>query len=186
MAKERPRPQPRPAVAAERHGLSGPARPDDALIPARHRADALIHELLHAFTLVGFGRVDVALGIGRDAVHAVELTRLTAAVAECGELLERLAQNDAYALVLAVGHDHVSLARIPRERDVPHGAGTQGIPGVERLLHELAFCREDLQPVVLAVTDVDQPVIGALDAMDRVAELLRRRRLRIVRPEIGI
>ena len=42
-------------------------------------------------------------GIGRDAVHAVELAGLAAAVAEGGDLLERVAHDDADALVLAVG-----------------------------------------------------------------------------------
>ena len=63
-------------------------RPRHALIAERHRADALVDELLHAFTLVGLGRVEVALGVRRDAVHAVELARLASAVAERGDFLE--------------------------------------------------------------------------------------------------
>src|SRR6516165_1482200 len=39
-------------------------RPYRALIAGLHHADALVDELLDAFTLKGFGRVDVALGIG--------------------------------------------------------------------------------------------------------------------------
>src|SRR6188474_1563378 len=52
------------------------ARPQHALLP-RHRAHALVDELLQALTFVGLGRVEVALGIRRDAVNAIELPRLT-------------------------------------------------------------------------------------------------------------
>ena len=43
------------------------------------RKDALVKELLDALAFVGFGRVEVALGVGGDAVHAVELAGLPAA-----------------------------------------------------------------------------------------------------------
>src|SRR5262245_48422771 len=56
-------------------------RPRHALMAERHRADTLVVELLHPLTLVGFGGVDVPLRIRGDAVHAVELARLTPAVA---------------------------------------------------------------------------------------------------------
>src|SRR5689334_22057718 len=90
------------------------ARPQHALIARVYRADALGDELLNALALVGFGRVDIALGIGRDAVHAVELPRLAPAVAEVGDLFERLAQNDANFLVRAVGQEHEALLGIAR------------------------------------------------------------------------
>ena len=44
--------------------------------------EAAEHELLHALTFVGLGRVDVALRVDGDAVHAEELAGLAAAVAE--------------------------------------------------------------------------------------------------------
>src|SRR5437660_7652275 len=115
-----------------------PPRPEHALIAARLRLDALVDELLHALTLVGLGRVEVALGIRRDAVHTVELAGLPSAVAERGELLERVAQDHADPFVLAVGQEHEALVGIPRERDVPYRAGAARIAGVERLLHEPA------------------------------------------------
>src|SRR5882672_10094397 len=59
-----------------------PPGPEHALVAARHGCDAAIDELLHALTLVGLGRVEIALGIGGDAVHAVELPGLASAVAE--------------------------------------------------------------------------------------------------------
>jgi len=39
---------------------------------------------------------------------------------------------------------------------------------------------EGLDPVVAAVADHDEPLLGEPDAMHRVVELLRRRRMRIV------
>src|SRR5437588_5152948 len=89
-----------------------PPRPEHALEAARLRLDPLIDELLHALTLVGLGRVEVALGVRRNRVHAVELPGLAAAVAERGELLERFAQDHADPLVLAVGQEHELLVGI--------------------------------------------------------------------------
>src|ERR1700704_5934987 len=97
---------------------SSPLRPEHALIAARHRADALVDELLQALTLVGFGRVEVALGIGCDAVHAIELARLAAAVAERGEFFQRFAVDDTHAFVLTVRQHHESLSGILGEHDV--------------------------------------------------------------------
>ena len=92
-----------PATAgAQSHEIgsirSGLPRPGHALVAGGDAAHALVDELLQALSFVGLGRVDVALGVGRDAVHAVELARLAAAVAERGELLQRLAQDDAHAV----------------------------------------------------------------------------------------
>src|SRR5258706_6644494 len=42
----------------------------------------LIGELLHPLTAIGLGGVDVALGVGDDAVDGIELARLTTAAAE--------------------------------------------------------------------------------------------------------
>src|SRR5947209_12315174 len=81
-----------------------PLWPEHALIGSHHVADALVDEFLQAFALPGFGRIDVALGVGCDAVDTVELARLTTAVAECGHLLERLTHNHANPIVLAVRH----------------------------------------------------------------------------------
>src|SRR5882724_7559080 len=56
-----------------------PRRPDDALIFFRHHRQSLVGELLHPLTAIGLGGVDVPFRVGRDAVHAVELARLTPA-----------------------------------------------------------------------------------------------------------
>src|SRR5262245_14167628 len=87
---------------ARRCNPLAPLRPEHALVAARHRADALIDEFLYPLTLVSFSRVEIALGIGRNAVHAVELTGLAPAVAKRGYFPERFAHNDTDALVLTV------------------------------------------------------------------------------------
>src|SRR2546430_8606690 len=89
-----------------------PLWPEHALIGSHHVADTLVDEFLQAFALPGFGRVDVALGTGRDAVHAVELAGLTTAVPERGHLLERLAHNDANPVVLAIRQEDEPLLRV--------------------------------------------------------------------------
>src|SRR5712691_2355036 len=86
--------------------ISPGARPQHALAPAPNRAYALVDEFLHALAFVRFRRIEVALGIGGDAVHAVELARLATAVSEVGDFLERVTQDDAHLLVLAVGEEH--------------------------------------------------------------------------------
>src|SRR5215472_4822781 len=117
-------------------GSEPPLRPEHALIAARLRLNPLIDELLHPFSLVGLGRIEVALGIRCDAVYAVELPGLPAAVAKRGDLLERVAQDHANPLVLPVGQEEEPLVGVLRERDVPHRAGAARVLGVERFLDE--------------------------------------------------
>src|SRR5256885_3958957 len=179
-----------PTVSLYRHSsaqsnLALP-RQGHALAAAAHRANALVDELLQALALVGLGRVEVALRVGGDAVHAEELAGLAAAVAETGQLLQRLAQDDAHLLVAAVGHENVALLRIAREGDVPDRAFAQAAPRIPLLLDELAVLREHLQAIVLPVADVHQAVVRDVGAVHRVAELLRRRRVGIVRPEVAV
>src|SRR5262245_34987361 len=102
----------RPAFTTRRALPLRPPGPEHALVAARHRADAFVDELLHALTLVGLGRVDVALGVRSKAVHAVELARLTSAGAEGSDLFQRLTHDDAHARVLAVCHQDEALLRI--------------------------------------------------------------------------
>src|SRR5215470_15840571 len=96
-----------------------PPRPQHALVTARPRPNAFVDKLLHALTLVGFGCVEIALGVGRNAVHAIELARLASAIAERGHLLERLSHDDAYALILAVCQHEETLIGILGKCDVP-------------------------------------------------------------------
>src|SRR5258705_4441911 len=99
------------------------SRPDHALVRFRHRTHSLVEEPLQALSLPCLRRVEVALRIDRDAVHAVELAGLPAAVTEAGQLLEALAIDDANDVVHAVGHEDVLLLRVLRERDVPDCSG---------------------------------------------------------------
>src|SRR5262245_36286622 len=99
-------PVPSPLTFSVRGGLR---RPDGALIRLGHRRKAFVDELLQPLSAIGLGGVDVALRVGRDAVHGIELTRLAAAVAEARELGERLAIEDVNLLVGAVGEIHVFL-----------------------------------------------------------------------------
>src|SRR5258708_32021149 len=125
------------------------ARPDYALAALAHRTHALVDELLQALALVGLGRIDVALRVGGDAMHAEELAGLAAAVAKGGQLLDRLSHDDAHLLVAAVGHENVALLRVFREGDVPDRAFAQAAPRVPLLLHQLAGRGEHLQAVAL-------------------------------------
>src|SRR6516162_1582547 len=152
-----------------------PLRPEHALVAARHRADALIDEFLYPLTLVSFSRVEIALGIGRNAVHAVELTGLAPAVAERGYFLERFAHNDTDALVLTVCQQEKFLLGVLGERDVPNRSRPAGVLGIKRFLHESSVRPENLQSIISAVTDIDEPIIRAFDAVYRVAKLLRGR-----------
>src|SRR5438093_4963458 len=148
-----------------RRGITEPStsmasglRPDHSLIFFRHRREAPVRELLHALAAIRLGCVDVALRIGGDAVHAVELARLPPAFAKAREELERVAQDYVDLLVLAVGEIQVLLLRIAGEGDVPRGSGSQRLLVVEPLFDEGAIGLEDLNPIVDAVADVQQPI----------------------------
>src|ERR1700716_1798385 len=108
-AAEKSNARPANAPRARRIRISPGARPQHALAPARNRAYALVDEFLHALSFVSLGRVEVALGIGGDAVHAVELARLATAVSEVGDFLERVTHYNAHLFVLAVGEEHEPL-----------------------------------------------------------------------------
>src|SRR6185503_2182960 len=150
------------------------SRPDRALVRFRHGAHPLVEEPLQTFSFPGLRRVDVPLRIGRDAVHAVELAGLPPAVAEAGQLLQRLPIDDADDVVHAVGHVDVLLLRVLRERDVPYRARALRVLREEAFLHELALGREHLQAIADAVADVDEPIDGDIRAVHGVVELLRR------------
>src|SRR5260221_9837808 len=77
-------------------------RPDRSLVRLRHRSETFVHKLLQPLPAIRLGRVEVALRVGRDAVHGVELPGLTPAVAEARELGQRLAIEHVDLLVGAV------------------------------------------------------------------------------------
>src|SRR3954470_11995350 len=94
-------------------GGVGP-RPDHALVLFRHRSHAPVDELLETLSFPRLRRVQIALRVDRDAVHAVELARLSSAIAECRDLLQRLAIDDPHDVVHAVGHEDVFLLCVLR------------------------------------------------------------------------
>src|SRR5215467_4394357 len=153
--------------------------PDDALawLDGCH---ALVYELLNSFSLVRLGRVDVALGVRRDAVHGEPLAGLASAVAELGDDVQRLPVHHVDALVLAVGEEDVLLLRILREGDVPHRSVALRRGLDDLLLHELAALLEDLDAVVHAVADVEESIDRRLGAVHGIAKL-RLRLARLVR-----
>src|SRR5262249_41636710 len=129
---------------------------------------------------IGLGRIDVALGIDRDAVHAEELAGLAAAAAERGQFGQSVALDDAYALVLAVGDVYEALLGILGERDLPGRTRRQRVLGKELFLYEGAAGVEHLHAIMLPVADVKQAVVRQRHAVHRAAELLQGGRGRIV------
>ena len=73
-----------------------------------------------------------------------------------------------------------------RERDVPRRSRAERLLVEERLLDERAVRLEHLDAIVDAIADVQQPIDREIGAVHRIAELLRRRRVRIVPSEIHI
>src|SRR5262245_60701322 len=162
-----------------------PARPHHALA-RRHVPHPLVDELLHPFSFVSLRGVDVALGIGRYAVHAVKLARLASAIAEVRYLFQRLAKDDPYFFVLAVGKKNEALLGIPGKRYIPRRPGAESFLRIERFFHERPVRAEDLDAIGLAVAHIDETVVRAFDAMHGVAKLLRRRRFRVVVAEVPV
>src|SRR5262249_470590 len=80
-----------PSRAAEAKSRAAAAAPTllrpHAVLIRRPRSHALVDEFLHALAFVGLRRIQVALRIDRDAVHAVELPRLAPAVSEIRDFL---------------------------------------------------------------------------------------------------
>src|SRR6266481_2267650 len=95
-------------------------RPHHALVLLGDRRQSFIEELLDSLPTIGLGCKDVALRIGGDAMHRVELTRLPAAVTEGSENFERIALQDVDLHIRPVGDIKILLLRILRERDIEY------------------------------------------------------------------
>src|SRR5215813_2320158 len=87
-------------------------RPNDALIFFGDRAQTFIYEPLHTLAAIRFRCVDIAFGISRDTVHAIEHSGLPTPFAESGQHLQRFPVDDVDAIVLAIGEINVFLLRI--------------------------------------------------------------------------
>src|SRR4051812_23933666 len=90
------------------------------------------------------------------------------------------------AVILAIRQINVLLLRVLREREIPGGAGAQSFLVHESFLDESSIRLEHLDAVIDAVANVKLVVIREIRAMNRVAELLGRRRLGIVTANICI
>src|SRR5436309_15756214 len=111
-------------------------RPNRSLILFRDGTQTFVQEPLHALASIGFRCIDVALGIGCDAVHGIELAGLASSVAEAGEDVERVAERNGDLFVRTVGEVAISLSGIFGERDVPNRPVTQRSLCDEYLFHK--------------------------------------------------
>src|SRR6202012_6047801 len=110
----------------------------------------------------------------------VKLPRIAAAPSEAADDGAIRTGDDADFVVLSVRTKQIALLGIRPDRNVPNRAIAERVLFEEPFLDEGAVLPKDLDPVVDAVADIDEPVIGDLHAMHRVRKLLRTRRLGIV------
>ena len=129
-------------------------RPNDALIFFGNRSQTFIYKPLHTLAAIRFRCVDVALGVGRDAVHSVKHSGLAAAFAESGQHLQRLTIDDVHTIVFSIRKINVFLLRISGECDVPDRTGAERPLVEEFFLQKLSFGSEYLNPIISAVANV--------------------------------
>src|SRR6476646_7773044 len=77
-------------------------RPENAFIYFGHRAHAFVDKFLQALAAIGLRRINISFGVRGDTVNGVELPGLTSAIAEIGNFLKRVAQQDVDLFVGAV------------------------------------------------------------------------------------
>src|SRR5918994_3559201 len=157
----------------------------DLIRRRRHRADALVVELLQALSFVGLDRVNVALRVERHVVRCVELSRTAATAAEVADDLKRIAQQRPDAVVRAVRNEEMALRLVVRERGVEDDAVTERVLLYLSFLDERAVLPEDLDTVVRAVADIHEAVCRERCAV-HCSEYLRQRRRGIVRARIRV
>src|SRR5712691_9641506 len=132
-------------------------------------------ELLDALPGVHLGGEDVALPVDGDVVQRRELADLASGPAEAAERLPGGVVDDAHLAVHAVDRVDESLLRVGREDEVVDRAGAARRLLVDLLGDEAAVLAEDLQAIVDAVANENEPVLVDADAVHGIAELLRRR-----------
>src|SRR5712691_448584 len=132
-------------------------------------------ELLDALSGVHLGGEDVALPVDGDVVQRRELADLASGPAEAAERLPGGVVDDAHLAVHAVDRVDESLLRVGREDEVVDRAGAARRLLVDLLGDEAAVLAEDLQAIVDAVANENEPVLVDADAVHGIAELLRRR-----------
>src|SRR5262245_24774858 len=148
-------------------------------------SQSFVNELLDAFSFVGLACIDITLRIYGDAANGVELARHASARAEARDDFERVAPQDEDLFVVAVGDVEEALLRVVRERDVPHRSVAESRFRDESLFHEFAVFLKHLDPVILAVADIDQTILRDCGAV-HCAKLFCRGGIRIISPETGV
>src|SRR5215469_5926573 len=143
-------------------------------------------ELLDALTSVHFAGVQVALRVGHDLVHPMKLSRVAAAVSHLTDHRAVFAPYSPDHVVLAVVDKQKFLVFVGGTRKLPDRPDAQSLCTEGELLHEFSLLGENLHAIVDAVTDINEPVLGEVYAMHRVAELLIRRRGWIVWTRINV
>ena len=135
--------------------------------------ESLEHESLRACARRDLAGVEVALGIDRQVMQALEVARLLAALTELIEDLQALAIEHCDVRVAVVGDVEELLLRVGGEREAGRRLRRRTGSIDERLRHVLPFRREHLHSAVRTIGHVDQAVVRDLDGVHRPAELLR-------------
>ena len=140
---------------------------------------SLVDELLKALPFVSLRNVNVAFGIGRDVVGAIELTGPVSATAEFAHQIQRLTAKDPYDLIRSIRNNEEALGAIGGERDIPDGSTSKRLLRKKRFSDERAILLENLNAIVCPIAYVYEPVIGDPGGMHD-AELWWRRAGRII------
>src|SRR5436305_14062992 len=119
-------------------------------------------------------------------MNPMELSGIAAVMPETSDHAAILALQDPDFIVLAIGIQEIGLLGVGPDRKVPDRTVAERVLLIEPLLDEGAVLLEHLDPVLGAIADINQAVIGELHAMHGIAELLLRRRLGIVRRLLAI
>src|SRR5438093_2284789 len=140
---------------------------------------SLVDELLKALPFVSLRNVNVAFGIGRDVLGAIELTGPVSATAEFTYQIQRFTANDPYHLIRSIRNNEEALSAIGGKRDIPHGSTSKRLLRKKRFSDERAILLENLNAIVCPIANVNEPVSGDPGGMHN-AELWWRRAGRII------
>jgi len=147
---------------------------------------ALVNELLQALPTVGFGRIDVAFRIRGNAVHGIELTRLSPAIPETRHNLKRVAQQNVDFFRWPVCEIDVFCCG-SREKAMSQTESVTQRPFLDICsLTKVPVRFENLDAVVHTVADIQQASFRELRAVHRIAELLSDWRVRVVIAKISV
>src|SRR5215471_17222199 len=89
-------------------------------------------------------------------------------------------------IVGVISHQEILLTGVAREGDVTNCSRLSRRRMYEEFLHEFALLREYLNPVVGAIANVDEAIVGDMGAMDGRPELLVVGSIGFVRTGVGI